>query len=56
MLMFECPAIRARVHTSQPLSPSRVRNVCRIEDRFHFLFSHDFRTTGRALNDNFPVV
>jgi len=26
-----CPAIRANVHTSQPDSPSRVRNVCRSE-------------------------
>lgn len=25
--MFECPAIRASVHASQPLSPRRVRNV-----------------------------
>jgi hypothetical protein len=29
--MLECPATRARVHTSQPLSPRRVRNVWRIE-------------------------
>jgi hypothetical protein len=29
MLIELCPAIRARVHASQPDAPRRVRNVCR---------------------------
>jgi hypothetical protein len=28
--MLECPAIRARVHTSHPAAPRRVRNVLAI--------------------------
>ena len=52
--MFECPATRAGVHTSQPLSPNRVRNVCRIEflmEQSEYRESRVLKATDAAISE-----